>query len=151
MTVQTSTKTVLYVVKGAPATEDETGYEALSFVEVGELTDLPEYGPNYEVVSHEPLKTGRTEKYKGFKDNGSLSLSLGWDPTDAGQAILSAGCDGDGEFDTHSFKVEYQDGTVEYFYGLIFSYTRAPSTSNSIVGSTVQIEINSDIVQVAAA
>jgi len=150
MTVQTSTKTVTSVVKGKPATEDQAGYEALTFVEIGELMDLPEYGPNYQVVNHEPLKTGRTEKYKGFKDNGSLALALGFDPSDAGQQILSDGTDGTGEFDDHSFKVQYQDGTVEYFYGQIFSYTRNAGTSNSIVGSTVQIEINSDIVRVAA-
>ena len=148
MTAITSTKTTLSVVLGTPATEDQAGYEALTFIEVGELTEIPEYGPNYQVVNHEPLKTGRTEKKKGFKDNGSMALNLAYDPADAGQVVLSNGTDGTGEFDDHSFKVEYQDGSVEYFYGQIFSYTRNPGSANSIVGSTAQVEINSDIIRV---
>ena len=150
MTVMTSTATIVSVVLGTPATEDQAGYEALSFVECGEITDFPEYGPSYETVNHQPLKTGRTGKYKGFKNNGSVSTSFGLDFADAGQIILAAGCDGANEFADHSFKIEYQDGTVEYFYGQIFSYTRNAGSANQIVSSTVQIEINSDIVTVTA-
>ena len=152
MTVITSTGLTVAVSANEPATIDETGFAALSYTTIGEVTDFPEYGPNTDVVNHQPLATGITEKYKGFTDYGSTSMGLGRDATDAGQAILSAGSTpGGGTFNTnHSFKLTYSDGSVDYFYGQIFSYTKAPGSANSIVASTANIEINSKIVEVAA-
>jgi hypothetical protein len=148
MAVITSTGTLFAVVAAEPATVDAAGFGALTFVNVGELTDLPEYGANAEVVTHNPLATGITEKYKGFINKGSMSLSLGRDADDAGQQILAGGVTGINKNAEHSFRVTYQDGSIDYFTGKIFSYTKAPGGANSIVGSTVQVEINSVIVEV---
>jgi hypothetical protein len=150
MTVKTSTGITFGVVKGGPATHDEAGFGALVFVNVGEVTDLPEYGPTTSTVTHEPLATGVTQKEKGFIDYGSTSVALGHDITDAGQVILSAGVDGDGQFDEHSFSVTDSDGDIDYYTGKIFSYTRNPGSANSIISSTVAIEINTKIVTVEA-
>ena len=87
----TSTGTKLSVVAGDPATPDASGYGDLSFVEVGEVIDLPEYGPNVQVVESNPLATGITEKFKGFINYGSQSMGLEFDSADAGQIILAAG------------------------------------------------------------
>jgi hypothetical protein len=148
MTVQTSTGTIFSAVADVPATHDETGFSALTFSEVGEVTDIPEYGPNVQVVEHNPLKSGVTEKYKGFINYGSTSIQLGQDSSDAGQTVLSDGVTGSTKNDEHSFKIEFQDGTVDYFTGKVFSYTTNPSSANSIVGSTAMVEINSTVVRV---
>jgi hypothetical protein len=148
MSVLTSTGTLLAVVAAQPATVDAAGFGALTFVNVGEVTDLPEYGASAEVVTHQPLATGITEKYKGFINNGSMSVSLARDADDAGQAVLSLGVTGINKNTEHSFRVTYQDGSIDYFTGKIFSYTKAPGSANSMVSSTVQIEINSVIVEV---
>lgn len=150
MAKQTSTGVVLSVVANLPATLDDTGYAALAWVEVGELIDLPEYGPTVSVVESNPLKTGITEKYAGFTNYGSVSLGLEWDLADAGQTILASAINPGGAFVPHSFKVAYNDGTVEYFHGGVFSYTRSAGSANSMVGSTVQVEINSEVVNVTA-
>lgn len=148
MSVLTSTGTLLAVVASEPATIDAAGFGALTFVNIGEVTDLPEYGASAEVVSHQPLATGITRKYKGFINNGSMSVSLARDADDAGQQILALGVTGVNKNTEHSFRVTYQDGSIDYFTGKIFSYTKAPGSANSMVGSTVQIEINSVIVEV---
>jgi hypothetical protein len=151
MAKQTSTGVLLAVVSGLPATEDQAGYEALSWQNIGEVIDLPEYGPTVQVVESNPLATGITEKRNGFINFGSLSLGLELDVEDAGQQILEAGVPTPpGQFVPHSFRVTFPDGTVEYYHGGIFSYTRAPGSANSMIGSTVQIEINSKIVRVLA-
>lgn len=150
MAKQTSTGVILSVIAALPATFDAAGYAALVYTEVGELIDLPEYGPTVTVVESNPLKTGITEKRSGFINFGSVSLGLEWDPADAGQTILSNAINPGGAFVPHSFKVAYPDGTVEYFNGGIFSYTRAPGSANSMVGSTATVEINSSIIRVAA-
>lgn len=148
MSKQTSTGIALSVVADLPATEDDTGYAALTWVEVGEVVDLPEYGPTVQVVESNPLKTGITEKYPGFTNFGSIAIGLELDTEDAGQQILEAAINPGGAFVPHSFKIEFADGTIEYFHGGVFSYTRAPGSANSMVGSTAQAEINSIIVRV---
>jgi len=146
----TSTGTKLSVVAEDPATFDDVGYEALTFVEVGEVIDLPEYGPNVQVVESNPLATGITEKFKGFINYGSQSMGLEFDSEDAGQIILAAGVEGATKNTQHAVKIEYQDGSIDYYSARIFSYTKAPGSANSMVGSTVQVEINTPITRVAA-
>ena len=146
----TSTGTKLSVVAEDPATFDDEGYEALTFVEVGEVIDLPEYGPNVQVVESNPLATGITEKFKGFINYGSQSMGLEFDSEDAGQIILAAGVEGATKNQQHAVKIEYQDGSIDFYSARIFSYTKAPGSANSMVGSTVQVEINTPVTRVAA-
>jgi hypothetical protein len=145
---QTSTGITLGVVSGLPATEDSAGYGALTFVNVGEVVDLPEYGPTVQVVESNPLATGITEKRAGFTNFGSIAIGLELDIADAGQTILEAAIPDAGTDSPHSFEITYNDGTIEYFHGGVFSYTRAPGSANSMVGSTASVEINSKIVRV---
>ena len=148
MSKMTSTGTKLAVVAGLPATLDAVGYAALTYVDVGEVVDLPEYGPNIQVVESNPLATGITEKYAGFVNYGSLAIGLELDVADAGQIILEAALPDAGTEKPHSLRITYNDGTIEYFHGGVFSYTRAPGSANSMVGSTANVEINSKIVRV---
>jgi hypothetical protein len=148
MPVQTSTGVLMGIVKAVPATYDQAGFAALTFVNVGEVTDIPEYGPTVQVVTHEPLATGVTEKYKGFINYGSVSIGLGYDISDAGQYVLSEGTDGTGQFDEHSVSITYPSGDVDYFTCKVFSYTKNPGSANSIVASTAALEINTKVVVV---
>lgn len=148
MPKMTSTGVTLGVVAGLPATEDAAGYGALVFIPVGEVVDLPEYGPTVQVVESNPLATGITEKRAGFTNYGSLAVGLELDIEDAGQVILEAAIPDAGTDAPHSFEITYNDGTIEYFHGGVFSYTRAPGSANSMVGSTANVEINSKIIRV---
>ena len=148
MSFITSTGTLIAVVVGEPATLDQAGFSALTYVNAGEVTNISEYGATAQVVTHEPLATGVTQKAKGFINNGSVTLQMARDSADAGQLIFAAGVTGLNKNAEHSFRVRYQDGSIDYFTGKIFSYTKNPAGANSVVGSSVQIEINSNIVEV---
>lgn len=148
MSKLTSTGVTLGVVAGLPATVDAAGFGALTYVNVGEVVDLPEYGPTVQVVESNPLATGITEKYAGFTNYGSIAIGLELDVADAGQIILEAAIPDAGVDSPHSFAITYSDGTIEYFHGGVFSYTRAPGSANSMVGSTASVEINSKIIRV---
>ena len=150
MSVITNTGITLSVVAGAPATLDKLGYEALTFVEVGEVTDLGEYGPNVEVVTHNPLKTGVTQKLPGFINYGSQTIALGWDVADEGQTLLSDAANNPATAGEHSVKVQYADGSIDYYVGRVFSYTKAPGSANSVVGSNVNFELNTPVLNVPA-
>ena len=148
--VFTSAGTTLEVVADTPATFDEAGYSSLTYTAVGEITDMGEYGPEYEVVTHNPLGERRTIKRKGTRNDGAITMQLGRDPSDAGQQILIAGVDGAEEDTVHSFKVTLQDGTIQYMSGQVYSYTTNIGSVNQITGASVTVELDSDIIEVTA-
>jgi len=148
MAVQTSTGLILSVSAALPATEDKVGYDALTWTEVGEIVSIGEYGPSQEEVNHTPLKTGLVEKYKGATDNGSLAIEMGKDATDAGQLLLDAGANGAAKFTVHSIKIEYPQGDIDAFQGLIFGFNKNPGAINSIVSASTNIGINSNIIDI---
>ena len=71
MTVRTSAGTTLKVSASAPATFDKAGYSALTFTAVGEITDLGEFGREYALVTHNPVGTRGTQKFKGSFNEGT--------------------------------------------------------------------------------
>ena len=148
MSKQTSTGVKLHVAVGLPATFDAAGYQAMTWVEVGEVVDLPEYGPNVQVVESNPLATGVTEKFPGFINYGSLALGLELDANDLGQIALEAALPEGGVKKPHSFHIEYSASFSEYYAGSVFSNTRTPGSANSMVGSTVATEIDTKITRV---
>ena len=145
--VFTSAGTTLGISANAPATYDETGFSALTFTDIGEITDMGEYGREYALVTHNPLGDRRTVKRKGSYNDGALTMSLGRVPSDAGQVLLLAALDSD---DSYSFEVTLQDGTIQYFSGQVMSYTTNVGSVDQITGASVTVEIDGDIVEVAA-
>lgn len=135
--------TVFAISATLPASETDTAYAALTWVTVGEVTDIPAFGPAHEVVTHVPLSTGITAKYHGAKNNGSVTIPMALDPTDTGQTALKSAL---ASKDRVAFKVAYADGTNDYFSGKVFSFTRGASIG-SVVTAEVMIEIETDIVE----
>ena len=146
MSVMTSTETKLYVSASTPATFDAVGYAALTYTEVKQVTTIPAYGPQRQVVTHEPLATGVTEKYSGFINYGSVAVDGAYDATDAGQDLLRANVLSATAL--LSIKIVYQDGTTDYTYGKAFSSSKNPGGANSMVGTSMQLEFNKPIVEV---
>lgn len=145
--VFTSAGTTIAVSATAPATYDQSGFAALTFTDIGEISDAGEFGREYNLVTFNPLADRRTVKRKGSYNDGSMAMTLGRVPSDAGQAILIAGLDSD---DSYSFEVTLQDGTVQYFSGQIMSYTTNVGSVDQITTASVTLEIDNDIIEVAA-
>lgn len=140
-----------YLVSAAePASQDDTGYSALSFTEVGELTNIPAFGSTTAVIESNPLKTGVTEKFKGFKNYGSLALDFDLDAKDDGQVLLVSGAEGANDAVRYSHKLVYPNGEVRYFQGQIFSFTENPGGQNSMITGNSNVEISTPIVRVEA-
>ena len=91
MTVSTNAGNKFYVSTTAtpPATYDAAGYGALTYDEVGEITDLGTLSAEYAVTEHNPIGDRNLQKLKGTRDNGSQDLTLGFDTVDAGQVVVS--------------------------------------------------------------
>lgn len=135
------------IVAGEPATYDDTGFAALTYAEVGEVISIGAFGGTAEVLTQTPVKSGVIKKVKGSKNYGSQTIQFG-KQTDDGQAALQAGFDGANEFDTHSIKLEYSDGVVRYYTGLVSSFEFQEFSASAFVNTACTIEINNAIVDV---
>jgi hypothetical protein len=136
----------LSVSASTPATFDADGYVALSWTEVGEASEIPEFGAAYSAVMFTSLKTGIENKFHGALNYGSITIPLGYDSTDAGQIILLAALASKDEI---SFRETRSDGTIRYIMGKVMSFPRGQSVG-SVNMASCNIEFTRADVEVAA-
>lgn len=129
------------IVAGNPATYDVAGYGALNFVTIGEITDLGEFGREYNVIRHNPVGTRGTKKLKGSYDEGSIPLQLALDEADDGQLVAQDASESD---DAYSFCVTSQGGNKYYFQALVTSFKRRFGGVDDITSATINLEITTN-------
>ena len=147
MAVTTSLGTVFSAVLGEPATYDGVGFAALSFVDVGEVADIGEFGGEGEILTHTPIATGIVNKLIGSIDYGTIALQMGRFIGDSGQTLLKAGFDGTDKGKTHSFKVEYIDGAIDYFTGIVTSFGSVVGSASSVRNASSNIALNNKVIE----
>lgn len=101
----------------ADATLDETGFEALAWVEVGKMGRMGELGVVQNVATY-TLWNGSTLKGKGTAAAGDPELEVARDETDAGQIILRSFA---AVANSHcmAIRVDKQDGNKKYSRALV--------------------------------
>lgn len=151
MAKQPNTGIIYSLSAGQPVSDDESGYDALSYVQAAELTNVPSFGATIAVIESNPLETGIVEKFKGFKNYGSVAFDFDLDDEDAGQQLLISGADGAEDTTVFSHKLEYPNGEVRYFQGQIFSFTETPGGTDSMITANSSVEISTPILRIAAA
>jgi len=152
MIVRTSAGTTLKMSAAQPATYDSTGYAALTYTTIGEVTNLGEIGREYNLVTHQPLASRGTVKKKGSFNDGQLTINVGLDNSDAGQTLLKTALASDNDY---SFLVTLQDGAKRYFQGQVMSFKTNVGGVDDITAATITVEITTNsagvgIVEVAA-
>ena len=150
MTVRTSAGTTLRISASAPATFDETGYNDLFTASptppiVGEITDLGEFGREFALVTHNPVGSRGTQKFKGSFNEGTMTLSLGLDTDDAGQIIAKTASLSDLDF---SFMVTTQNLDRYFFQAKVMSFKVGVGGVDQITTATVTLEITTNSVGV---
>lgn len=138
--------TTVSICLDLPTAQTGTAYAALTFIEIGEVDNVGEFGPESSTQSRTALKDGIVRKRKGPRNFGALPLQMAHVPGDEGHEALIAAEDSP---DPVSFCVTHGDGTKEYFRGLVMSYKRNPGGAESGTAmSSTNIEIDSAIVTV---
>ena len=147
MAVQTSAGTTLKIATALPASQTLAAYQAVTgSVLVGEITDLGEFGKEFNTVDHVALGNRQKRKFKGSFDNGSLNLQMGRDLSDVGQVALKAALLSD---NSYTFTVTFQDLSKNYFTGKIMSYKTSVGSVDQITGANTMIAIDSEIFESA--
>lgn len=153
MTINAATGTTLFI--GGVQTQkepDQADYEADSYVEVGEIETLGNFGDKSSPITFTSLADSRVRKLKGPRDAGDMTLTVGDDPTDEGQAAMVAA---EGTTFDYNFKVVGNDaqtlggtGSISFFHGKVMSKEKAVGAATNVVKRNFSIGINSSIIDI---
>lgn len=122
-------------------------FEAATFVAVGEIENIGDYGDEVGDVTFAALADSRTRHLKGLADAGTVELTIGFDSGDAGQLALVEAQKDRSRFD-YPFEVEYLDGTKDYFVAKVMSSKKGVGGAEDVLKRNVTIGINSEIFEV---
>lgn len=145
MTVMTTAGSTFKISAGVPATFDSTGFGALTYTLVGEVTDMGEVGRKYNIVNHNPISNRRTQKIKGSYDPGTISLKFARDYSDNGQVMLTTAAASDSPY---AVMITLQNGKKLYFTGLVASFTTSVGTVDQITAASCDITLQTDVLEV---
>lgn len=153
MTISAASGSKLYVGTTLAA-ENLSQFLNDTYVEVGEVEDLGEFGDEAELVTFASLSDSRMQKLKGVRDAGNMAVVVGMDDSNAGQDAMVAA-----EQDTldYNFKVVLNDkqtvsGTPSehYFRGKVMSRRTAVGSANNVVRQNFTVAINSAVLSIDA-
>lgn len=155
MAVNTASGCAIYIGTTADA-DSQSEFEADTYTLVGEVTNMGEFGRVYALITHSSLDDRNVRKFKGQRDDGTMTLIVGSDAQDAGQAALYDALDSDQDF---NIKVEENDDTDEsgatpttsYFRAKIMSARKTIGDAQNVVTRRIDVAIQSgSIIEVAA-
>lgn len=135
---QTSDGAKLYIGAAAPATYDKAGYEAVTWQEVGIITDIPEISESANEVTFSPLSAEYVEKLKGIRTGNTLTLMYGYDTDDAGQVDMDESYAGR---TPSPIKVVTQGTEHLYFMAQVMSKSVTISTVDNVVMKSNSVSI----------
>lgn len=152
MTVNTAAESKVYLGTTAIALT-LNDYEADSYIAVGEVEDLGEFGDESEEVTFTSLNNARVRKFKGPRDAGTMTISCGNDSSDEGQQALVAA---EAQPLDYNVKIELNDKltlngtpTTIYFSGKIMSKRLNVGNVSNVVRRMFNVGINTALFEVA--
>jgi hypothetical protein len=134
---------------------DAAAYAGLSYTEIGDVSEIGEYGDEARILTAETLQDNRVFKAKGTRDAGTVPLICLDRPDDTGQqALITAEAANAGMY---AFKVTLPNkltsgGTdqIDYFCALVSSKKLNVGGANNIVKRGWNLAINTKITTTAA-
>lgn len=97
---------------------DQSGFEALSYTQIGNVGSIGAYGNDTNIVTYNTLDRQVQQKQKGITNAGDPAIEVARDDDDAGQVAMAA-AGAISSRDSYAFKVTKQDGAVQYLRGLV--------------------------------
>lgn len=138
MTARSSAGSTIQISAAQPATFNSTGYAALTYTAIGEVTDLGEFGRDYNLITHSPIGSRGVVKLKGSFNQGSITVQMALDTKDAGQVLAKAAATSDNDY---SFLVTTQNGDKYYFQAKVMSFKTNIAGVDAITSATMMLEI----------
>lgn len=139
----------IYVSAALPATNDDTGFEALTWTKVNGVQQLPQLGITHASIDVPDLETGFTEAIKGAGSGLDSQMTFRDVASDTGQALVRTTADGGQGL--MSVKIVTGSGTdnapvagdpVRYAQGFVHSYQENQGNDTTHEGFAVNFRQN---------
>ena len=139
----------IYIATAVPTTNDDVGFEALTWVRVEGLVTGPQFGYQHAAIEIPSLKDGINTAVKGMGSGADSTMTFTKDAADEGQIALKALADG--ATGVGSVKLvtgsgpnlaPATDDPVQYAQGYFHSYTENQATGDSYEGFSVNFRQN---------
>lgn len=139
----------------ADTVDTSAEFAALTWVALGSLETVSEYGDASSDVTGNVINEGRTRHAKGVRDAGVVTFTCFVNATDAGQVAFQAA---EKTSNRYGIKISPRDrpeptGTdsITYFRGLVQSFRKGALAADDLQRVTIAVGIDSALVEVAAA
>lgn len=126
-----------------------SAYAALSFVEIGGVETISEFGDTASQVTFTGLGDSRVQKLKGAFDAGDVTVACAWAPRDAGQVAARTAA---GTKFSYAIKVTFEDSpdandtdSVFYFHAKVMSAKKNVGGANNVMMETYVLGIDTAI------
>lgn len=137
----------LYICETAQGTDLlQAGFEALTWVEIGNVVTLPDFGITDNIVTQDYINTGVSQKQKGFRNASDTEIVVGFDPNDTGQDALR---DAAATRLNYAFKLEASDApdasttnTIRYSRGVVGGPNFTGGGGEDFDNETYQLGLN---------
>ena len=123
-----------------PATYDVAGYDVSSivFTKIGEVENYGNHGMTAAVTEFTPIDTGVVTKVKGSKNYGTISLTMGNLPSNAGQVLLKTASESSARY---SVEIRYPDNEYHYLEVLVSKLEYQDGSVNDVQKLAVDLAI----------
>ena len=129
-----------------PADLLQAEYEGLTWVEIGNIVTLPDFGVSDNIVTQDYINTDVSQKRKGFRNASDTEVVVGYLPEDAGQVALRDAAET--KFN-YALKLEQSDApdasttnTIRYSRGVIGGPNFTGGGGEDFDNETFQIGLN---------
>lgn len=139
----TSAGSTVYISAGVPATIDSTGFGALTYTKINDVTEIGVIGTNFAIVEHIPVDQSVKFKYKTINDNGNVTLKGARVTTDAGQILLNTASQ---SFSAYAIKIVLQNAAIIYGQVLVQSYQTNIGGAAQITGFDSTCAVSGNLV-----
>jgi hypothetical protein len=125
-----------------------------TWTEIGGTTNLGSAGDTATLITSDRIREARTRKAKGSRNAGSMSIIADIDYADPGQLALIAA---ERTKDSYAFRLTFNDAptggtpSVRYFVAFVMTAGEELNEANNAMKFLTTLEIDSNIVRVAAA
>lgn len=146
-------------IGGAMATQPDdfaaADFSAVTWVEIDGWSQMGAIGDAAQVITSSLINRGRDVKQKGTRNAGSMQNVFAKIDADLGQIAAIAA---EKTSNNYAFKIEFDDkglgtgaaNSMRYFVGLVTSAQEAGGAANTVQNLNMTVEINSNVVSVAA-
>ena len=131
MTTHVSGLTCISVSAGVPATNDATGYAALTFTQIGELNSVGDLVTKHATSTFINFCTNKSSVVKGVVEPIMMSIVVGNDRDDAGQTLMTTARQS--VTGKYAFKLLESNGDIQYFRAFVLSEGTQFKSVNDVV------------------